>query len=119
MMIPSIWRTLRRTALPALLALFAAVALPTMPALALDLDQARAQGLIGERPNGYVGKVRGGGDVDSLVATVNAQRRQAYQRIASSRGTSLAAVESLAGRKLIAQVPAGQFFLGSGGWQRK
>jgi hypothetical protein len=87
---------------------------------AADLGSAKAAGYVGEQPNGYLGVVPGApGDVPSLVNSINAQRRAAYQNIAQSNGTSLAAVEQLAGQKAIAKTPAGQYILSGGRWVRK
>jgi len=88
---------------------------------AADLRSAKAAGYVGEQPNGYLGVVPGApGDIPALVSSINAQRRAAYQGIAQSNGTSLSAVEQLAGRKAIEKTPAGQYILSpSGQWMRK
>jgi uncharacterized protein YdbL (DUF1318 family) len=39
--------------------------------------------------------------VNALVKNINAGRKAEYQRIAKKRGTSLTAVEQLAGKKLV------------------
>lgn len=92
------------------------------PADALTLDEARAQGLIGEQPNGYLGLVPGqsNAQASTLVEQINAKRRAAYQSVADSNGTSLSSVEALAGRKLIGRLQAGQWFQDPGGqWRRR
>ena len=70
-------------------------------AAALDLDQAKAQGLVGERQDGYIGQVSGGGDVAAFVAQINAERRAAYENVATQNGIPISQVERLAAQKLI------------------
>lgn len=90
------------------------------PALALTLDQARSQGLVGERPDGYVGVVSNAAGVSDLVNRVNAERRAAYQDIARRTGAPMAAVEQRAGAQLIDRASPGWFVMTTGGqWQRK
>ena len=89
---------------------------------ALTLDEARAQGLIGEQSNGYLGLVPGQSNAAAaaLVQQINAKRRAAYQSVADDHGTSLGSVEALAGRKLIGRLGAGQWFQDQGGqWRRR
>ena len=101
--------------------LLCALALAAAPALALDLDGARAQGLVGEMTDGYVGLVKGQGDdaARKLVAEVNAKRRAHYEQIAREQGTPVAAVAALAGQKLIARMPAGTWIGDDGRWYQK
>lgn len=114
-------RTARLALVPALAALAFGLALAP-PAAALDLDGAKAQGLIGEQTDGYVGAVAAdaAADVKQLVAQVNAKRRAAYEDIARRNGTAVAAVAALAGQKLIDRAPAGAWIGdGTGRWYRK
>lgn len=106
----------------ALLALsFAVAGLQVPDAGAADLRSAKAAGYVGEQPNGYLGMIPGApGDVPALVADINAQRRAAYLSIAQNNGTSLVAVEQLAGQKAIEKTPAGQYVRSPAGqWLRK
>lgn len=80
-------------------------------AQALTLDQARAQGLVGELPNGYVAARRSAPGVSSLVDSVNQQRRQHYRQIAGQSNAPLAAVEQQAGRALIERLPRGSWYM--------
>jgi len=77
-----------------------ALALFAMPASALDLAQARAQGLVKETPSGYLTVVKPSGEVNNLVKNINAGRKAEYQRIAKKNGTPLTTVEQLAGKRL-------------------
>ena len=94
----------------------------TLPVAAQSLDAAKAAGQIGERIDGYVGVVDAStpGDVRAMVDQVNAERRQKYAEIAAERGTSVEAVAQIAGQKLIARAPGGQYVLGADGeWRQK
>ena len=104
----------------ATLALFVVLTLASA-AYAMDLQAAKNQGLVGERPDGYLGAVAGGrADVAALVADINAKRRAKYQGIAQKRGTSLAAVEQFIGQKLITRAGPGEYVMTPGGqWVRK
>lgn len=92
------------------------------PALALELDDARAQGLVGEQSDGYIGAVSASPspEVRQLVAEVNAKRRAAYEDIARKNGTAVAAVAALAGQRLLERAPPGAWIGdGSGRWYQK
>jgi len=85
-----------------------------------DLHQAKAAGQIGEKPNGYLGIVRNGAGIPALVQSINQRRRAVYQNIARKNGTTLQAVEQMAGQKAIAKTAAGQYIQSpSGAWIRK
>jgi len=59
--------------------LLALLATATTAAFALDLETARAKGLIGEVDNGYIAIPPGAGtEAQALVGSVNQQRREAY-----------------------------------------
>lgn len=81
------------------------------PAFAIDLDSAKAQGLVGERLTGYIGAVTTPTpEVKALVDDVNLRRRASYQAIADrTAGATLNAVEKLAAEKLISKTPSGQY----------
>jgi uncharacterized protein YdbL (DUF1318 family) len=98
-----------------------AVAFPST-ALAIDLDTAKSQNLVGETPSGYLAAVSGSAsaEVQQLVAQINSQRRSAYQNIAQSNGTSLTEVEKLAGQKAINNTSPGRMVkLPNGSWVKK
>ena len=90
------------------------------PARADMLDDLKAAGQVGERPDGYLGVVSGGADVVQFVESINAQRRAKYQDIATNRDTTVEAVEVIAGAKLIERSLAGAYIMTSAGsWVRK
>jgi uncharacterized protein YdbL (DUF1318 family) len=89
-------------------------------AFALDLQTAKGQGLVGETLTGYLAPVQGGNnEAAQLVQSINAQRKQEYEKIAQRNNTPLQAVEQLAGKQALEKTPAGQFILVGGGWKKK
>lgn len=91
------------------------------PSFAMTLNQAKAQGLVGEQVNGYVGIVSANAppQVKAMVNKVNVRRRQAYLQIARKNRTSLNAVEAIAGKTAIGKTPRGYFIKTPRGWARK
>ena len=90
------------------------------PAYAISLEEAKAKGLVGEKPNGYLGTVNPSGpEVQALTSDVNQKRREAYKDIARRNGTQLEAVETLAGEKAIQNTKPGHYVEGPGGWAKK
>jgi uncharacterized protein YdbL (DUF1318 family) len=113
--------SLRFLAIPALLLVLAGTGW-TAPVWAIGLHEAKAQGLVGEQPDGYLGLVKpdAAADVKAMMTEINGLRRQEYQGIARRNNTELNVVEALAGKKAIEQTPAGQYVkLPSGDWVRK
>jgi uncharacterized protein YdbL (DUF1318 family) len=98
-----------------------ALVLGCQSALALDLQTAKARGLVGETPTGYLAPVTKGtdGEVDRLVQSINRQRRQEYTKIAQRNNTPLQAVEQLAGKQAMEKTPTNQFILDNGVWRKK
>ncbi|MGF1625481.1 MAG: YdbL family protein [Alphaproteobacteria bacterium] len=99
-----------------------AMCLMAVSALADSLSDARAAGYIGERPDGYVALVDNNapGNVRALVDQINAQRRQAYQNVASQTGAPVEQVGIVAAQRIYNEVPGGTYLLSqSGSWYRK
>src|SRR5258708_4106194 len=92
-----------------------------LPPAARPLEAERAQELVGDQADGYLGVVAGGSPAwQAEVANINAQRAQQYAEIAKQRGTSPTAVGAVTGQTLYDQTPAGQYFRDSNGnWIRK
>jgi len=86
---------------------------------ALDLDDAKERGLVGETLSGYLEVISGNGEAASLVAEINAKRKAHYKNIAEKNNISLGDVELLAGKKAIEKTPAGQFVKIGGHWKKK
>lgn len=100
---------------------FVAGLLFSVAALALELDDAKNMGLVGEQPNGYLGLVSASSpEAATLVVDINAKRKARYQEIANKQNTQLVNIERIAGEKLIEKAQGdGEFYMdGSGQWQR-
>lgn len=98
----------------------------SLPALALDLNQAsaalgqaKASGQVGEKPNGYLGVIAPGGQAAEIARLINEARRTEYQQVAKKNTIPLGDVEALAGQKAIDKTPAGQFIQSGGQWVKK
>jgi uncharacterized protein YdbL (DUF1318 family) len=106
--------------------LTALLLLLSQPLLAMDLQQAmtvlpaaKAQGLVGEQPDGYLGVVKAGGDTAAVVQLINNARRNEYQKLATANGIQLADVEVMAGQKALDKTQSGHFVLRDGQWVKK
>ena len=88
---------------------------------AADLQQAKRDGLVGERADGYLGLVVSSApsDVKTLVAEVNAKRKIEYQRIAGTNKIEFEQVQALAGKKTIQRTLSGNWIKVNGGWEKK
>jgi uncharacterized protein len=88
---------------------------------AMDLNQAKTAGLVGETLEGYVGLVDPAAppEVVALVNDVNAKRRAEYQRIAQQNSIELAEVEALAAKKAIEKTRSGGWVRLNGQWRQK
>lgn len=101
--------------------LMLALVLVTSAAFAATLDQAKSDGLIGERTDGYLGLVDATASVDvvKLVTDVNEKRKAEYQRIAKANDLTMGQVQALAGKKALNKTRSGDWILVNGGWQHK
>lgn len=92
------------------------------PAFADSLDDARAAGQIGERPDGLVGAVspNAPANIKSLVQATNARRLEKYQQIGAEKGVPADQVGAIAGEKIISNLRSGWFYMdASGNWVQK
>ncbi len=112
-------KTIHKFVLSALFAL-------SLPVLAMDLQQAmsalgpaKAQGLVGEQPNGYLGVVATSAQAKEIADLINQARKAEYQKLAAKNGIQLADVEAIAGKKAIEKTEPGQFIQLNGQWQKK
>jgi len=85
------------------------------------VNDSKSAGLVGEKQNGYLGFVNApNANTKKQVETINLQRRAKYREIAKKRGAGLAAVEKLAGKAIIKNLPAGQYHQNpKGKWVKK
>lgn len=91
-----------------------------LPAFALDLQSARAAGSVGETTKGYVAVIKSSPDVEELVATVNAKRKQEYTRISQANGQSVDVVAKVAAEQIINNLDAGSLYQAAdGSWKKR
>lgn len=110
---------LRFMAVPALIVMLAGLGW-SGASWAIDLQEAKAKGLVGEQANGYLGLVKANAAAEAMMNEINSLRKQEYQSIAQRNKTELSVVEKLAGKKAIEKTPAGQYIkLPSGQWRKK
>jgi len=91
-------------------------------ALALDVQEAKSAGWVGEQRDGYLGLVAPSAppEAKKLVSEINQARRASYQEIAAKNGIELRAVELLAAEKALQKTQSGQFIQAEdGSWVRK
>lgn len=91
-------------------------------ALASALTKPKADGLIGEQANGYIGFVSQDvpADVKKLVEETNAKRKAGYQKIAKKQGTTLSEVEKVGGNTAFEKTLKGNYYRdASGVWHKK
>jgi uncharacterized protein YdbL (DUF1318 family) len=101
------------------LAFLAALLLPTY-ALAVSIDEAKSQGMVGEQSDGYLGVVADSPDARAVVADINAKRKAKYEQVARDNNLELNAVETLAGQKAIEKTEPGNYIRVNGGaWRKK
>jgi len=88
--------------------------------LALTLQDAKKQGLIGEMPDGYLGAIKNNAQVTNLISSVNKKRKELYISLARKNKITLTQVSSLAGKKAIQKTSQGNYIKNSKGhWVKK
>ena len=108
----------------ALIMMAGLAALTTAPASAGDpqIEAAQAQGVVGERIDGYLGIVSGNVDPALLrkLNEINNMRRALYDQTARNTGTTTAQVARVTGEKQVAKARPGEYvMLDDGGWTQK
>lgn len=98
----------------------------SLPLMAMTLQQAmsslsevKAQGLVGEKPDGYLGVVSNSGSAAEIVSLINDARLAQYQRLAKDNNISVADVQAMAGQKAIEKTPSGQYVQINQKWAKK
>lgn len=93
----------------------------SQPAAAQSLDDAKSQGLVGERIDGLLGSPKGtvSADIAAMMDRINSERLAKYRDIAAKNNTSVQAVQAIVGRKLIDKAPSGHYIDDGSGWRRK
>jgi uncharacterized protein YdbL (DUF1318 family) len=82
---------------------------------------ARAKGLIGEKPDGYLGVVGSASpDIQKLVDSINIQRRSAYTKAAAAQGATVEDFAFTSGCNLIAKTQSGEKYQApDGSWKTR
>jgi uncharacterized protein len=89
---------------------------------AQSLDQAKAQGLVGEKVDGYIAAVTANPspEVQALIQTTNTGRRQAYEELARRNNIAVEQVGIVSAEKLQANARSGEYVQSaSGQWVQK
>ena len=75
---------------------FILLVLTPLLAFGVTLDDAKQQGLLGERPDGYLGLVKPSASFKTveLMEDINRKRRDVYKGIAEKNNTTLSFVEA-------------------------
>jgi len=84
------------------------------------VDQAKAEGLVGEQLDGYLGFVKPdvSEDVRAAVNEINIRRKSIYTQTARAKKVSVSTISGLTGEKLTAKAKPGQMVkLGDGTWR--
>ena len=104
------------------LAIFISAFLLMPTTWAIDIKQAKAQGLIGERNDGYVGYVTKSpnNEVKALVKTINNKRKTVFQETASKTGATTEQVAQRFYQRAVGATKANQYYQdSSGSWVKK
>ncbi len=110
-----------RTVLAAVI--LALIAAPIAIAATASINAAKANCIVGERIDGYLGIVdesRASDEVRREVARINQQRKAAYTRLAQQNGVTIEDTGRVAAEQLINRAGSGQCVQNSGGaWVRR
>lgn len=89
-------------------------------ALALTLNEAKQQGVVGETLSGYLAPVRQDAESIAFATRINDARKQQYQQVAQDNQVTTDDVAKLAGQKLVARAGKGEWVRGiNGKWLQK
>ena len=89
-------------------------------AATLTLNEARAQGRVGETLSGDLAPVKQDPETLALVSRINAARTESYQKLADSNNLPVDEVAKMAGQKLVARAQPGEYVKGiNGKWLKK
>lgn len=92
----------------------------SLPAMALDLQIARGQGIVGEKLDGFVAAIKTTPEATALVSQVNELRKVEYAKISKQNGQPIDVVAKIAAVEIIKKLPSGAKYQdGSGKWLAK
>ena len=92
------------------------------PALAMDLKEAKDNGLVGERNDGYVGYVvkPPSNEVKAIVKEVNNKRRAKFTATAKNNSITVEQVAARFYQRAVSKTKAGNYYQdASGNWVKK
>ncbi|MES2729687.1 MAG: YdbL family protein [Pseudomonadota bacterium] len=103
------------------LMLCALILIPVGSAHAMTLADAKQQGVVGEKADGLVGAINppAPASVQAVISETNNGRLSLYREQAAAQGVTLSQYQAVAGAKLIAKTPTGQYVDTGSGWQKK
>jgi len=99
-----------------------ALALVVQSAWAIDLRDAKAQGLVGEANTGYLAAVAApaSAEVRALIADVNAKRLEEFERTAEKTGATVAQVANRFYEIAVQKTEPGHYYQdAAGAWKKK
>jgi uncharacterized protein YdbL (DUF1318 family) len=104
--------------------IFAAIGLLLLlqNAWAIDIRDAKAQGLVGEANTGYIAAVQtpASAEVRALIADVNGKRKAQFASTAQKTGTTVAQVANRFYELAVQKTAPGNYYQDSSGrWQKK
>ena len=104
--------------------IFAAIGLMLLlqNAWAIDIRDAKAQGMVGEANTGYIAAVQSSpsAEVRALIADVNTKRKASFQNTANKTGTSVAQVANRFYEIAVQKTAAGHYYQDAAGrWRTK
>ena len=112
---------MKKLLVAALMSLSAAMVAPVFAA-SDAIDAAKAECIIGERNDGYLGVVDGKTASDALrreMASINQRRKAAYANLAADEGVSIETTAALTAESLINNAPSGECVQNANGdWVR-
>ena len=111
-----------RTTTKLLSALLLLMSVIATPAWALTLNEAKAQGLVGETTTGYLASVHTTPSKNTLrlIHDINAKRKAAYIKGASKAGVTLNVMEMRIGQRLYDRASPGSYLQKPNGqWLKK
>ena len=91
-------------------------------AWAIDIREAKAEGLVGEANNGYVAAVQSpaSAEIRALISEVNGKRQAQFARTAQNTGTSVSQVANRFYELAVQKTTSGNYYQdASGRWKKK
>jgi len=109
--------TVMKKILSAILLIFA-----MQSAWAIDLHDAKTQGLVGEGNNGYLAAVQqpASPEVKALISSVNSKRKAKFEKTARNTGTTVLQVSNRFYELAVQKTAPGHYYQDkSGAWKKK